>query len=84
MDCEINNNREYKVVDVENNELAVCIIETDSFYLLDNQEKIRVLKQIRKTLLDGRNNPSEVTLHLLEDHEVEKEEIPFKKKLTKK
>ena len=84
MNCEINNKREFNLVDIKDNELAVCVIETNSFYLLDNQEKIRVLKQIRKTLLDGRDNPSEVTLHLLEDHEVEKEEIPFKKKLTKK
>ena len=81
MDCEINNKREFNLVDIKDNELAVCVIETNSFYLLDNQEKIRVLKQIRKTLLDGRDNPSEV---ILEDHEVEKEEIPFKKKLTKK
>lgn len=84
MDSDVYNTHKIDLVEVNDNDLDFFVVDTNYFCLLDNDDKIRVLKQIRKTLLDGRNNPNEVTLHLLEDHEVEKEEIPFKKKLTRK
>lgn len=54
------------------------------FYLLDNNDKIRVLKQIKREIISNKTKIDSNTLSLLEDKDLEGVELPVRKTLVLK
>lgn len=54
------------------------------FYLLDNNDKIQVLKQIKRNITSNKSNINCVSLALLEDKDLEGKELPVRKTLIMK
>ena len=59
-------------------------IITKYFYLLDNDDKIKVLKQIEEYIKSNKKKTSSISLDLLEDDDLKKHELPVYKTLIKK
>lgn len=57
---------------------------TRYFYLLDKEDKIRVLKEIRKIIKERKNTIESSELKLLEDNDIDYKNLPVKKTLTLK
>ena len=54
------------------------------FYLLDNNDKIQVLKQIKRNITSNKSKINCVSLALLEDKDLEGKELPVRKTLVTK
>lgn len=54
------------------------------FYLLDNNDKIRVLKQIKREIISNKTKINSNSLSLLEDKDLEGKELPVRKTLVLK
>ena len=54
------------------------------FYLLDNNDKIQVLKQIKRNITSNKSKINCVSLALLEDKDLEGKELPVRKTLIMK
>lgn len=54
------------------------------FYLLDNNDKIQVLKQIKRSITSNKSKINFVSLALLEDKDLEGKELPVRKTLVTK
>ncbi len=54
------------------------------FYLLDNNDKIRVLKQIKREIISDKTKINSNSLSLLEDKDLEGRELPVRKTLVLK
>ncbi|MGN1312132.1 MAG: hypothetical protein ACI4U4_03875 [Bacilli bacterium] len=54
------------------------------FYLLDNNDKIQVLKQIKRSITSNKSKINCVSLALLEDKDLEGKELPVRKTLVTK
>ena len=59
-------------------------IITKYFYLLDKDDKIKVLKQIEEYIKSNKKKTSSISLDLLEDDDLKKHELPVYKTLIKK
>ena len=62
----------------------VIWLNGNNFYLLDKDDKIKVLKQIEEYIKSNKKKTSSISLDLLEDDDLKKHELPVYKTLIKK